>query len=138
MNFAYDETKFKNDRLVFVYAIKLRDGCYYIGKSNDLNRRYLQHCTSKQGALWTCIHKPIEIDVARCDITEKQLTLIYMLRYGYKKVRGSVWCKLNIHKPSELYSLEKLKYAFDKLKKPTNSFHKWITVDEYVKKYLND
>jgi len=80
--------------LVFaiVYVLKLEDGCYYIGLSHDVNRRLSQHYGGT-GALWTRLHKPIEIEKiyflnhGETDL-ENKITREYMNLYGEDKVKG--------------------------------------------------
>lgn len=44
----------------YVYVILCDDGSLYKGHTDNLERRYNQHC-SGQGAIHTRIHKPIKI-----------------------------------------------------------------------------
>ncbi len=44
----------------FVYVILCEDDSFYKGMTNDLYRRYYEHCT-KQGADWTKVHTPKKI-----------------------------------------------------------------------------
>jgi type I restriction enzyme R subunit len=46
--------------LFFVYAIKCDDGSVHIGQTDDLERRWEQHCNG-QGAEHTKLHKPVEL-----------------------------------------------------------------------------
>ncbi len=44
-----------------VYILTCADGSLYVGSTNDLERRLVQHNTSKQGAHYTKIRRPVEL-----------------------------------------------------------------------------
>ncbi|UKS29906.1 GIY-YIG nuclease family protein [Paenibacillus sp. HWE-109] len=76
--------------------LKLDSGHYYIGQTDNLERRIAKHGTSK-GATWTEIYKPISmietLAVGICNYfealkTENEITLDYMRKYGWQRVRG--------------------------------------------------
>lgn len=43
----------------FVYIVQCSDGSLYVGSTNDLNRRIHEHNSSKQGAHYTKIRRPV-------------------------------------------------------------------------------
>ena len=43
----------------FVYIVVCSDNTYYIGSTNNLERRILEHNTSKKGAHYTKIRRPV-------------------------------------------------------------------------------
>lgn len=45
----------------FVYILECRDKTLYIGSTNDLERRLRQHNTSKSGAHYTKIRRPVAL-----------------------------------------------------------------------------
>ncbi|OYV63169.1 MAG: hypothetical protein B7X03_02915 [Parcubacteria group bacterium 21-58-10] len=45
--------------LYFVYILECRDGSLYVGCTNDLKRRIREHNTSKHGAHYTKIRRPV-------------------------------------------------------------------------------
>lgn len=85
------------------YVLELEGPRYYVGISNTIDRRLLQHATST-GAEWTRAHKPVRVllrqahDVAD-DIEarriEDQMTVGLMLQHHWKKVRGGHFCHLD-------------------------------------------
>jgi predicted GIY-YIG superfamily endonuclease len=86
---------------VSLYALQLEDGCYYIGMTFDVIRRFKKHGTGK-GAAWTRLHKPIQIlevretkfyDQDEVAKLEDDMTLEYALKYGSDKVRGGGYCQ---------------------------------------------
>jgi len=78
-----------------VYVLELEDGCWYIGITMDLNRRYGQHL-SGDGAKWTKLHKPLRIyDIYSEDAglaLENEVTLDYIRVYGADRVKGGSYC----------------------------------------------
>ena len=80
-----------------VYVLGLEDGCYYIGKTRDLQRRTLEHFVSASaGAEWTREHKPRRVlevlDVPEvclpAGLFEDLVTKQYMMRFGIRFIRG--------------------------------------------------
>jgi len=88
-----------------VYVLELQNGNYYVGKTEDLAERMKRH-HSGRGSEWTKLHKPIKIIEARVETNnnlEKILTLQYMRKFGWNKVRGYTWCQRNLlNPPAEL------------------------------------
>lgn len=91
----------------YVYVLKLEDDCVYVGFSENVMERINAHFTSC-GAAWTRVHKPMEVmEVTEGDKTlEKDKTLRMMKVHGWEKVRGSMWCKVEMkHPPVELMNV---------------------------------
>uniref|UniRef100_A0A6C0ADF2 GIY-YIG domain-containing protein n=1 Tax=viral metagenome TaxID=1070528 RepID=A0A6C0ADF2_9ZZZZ len=111
----------------YLYVLELKDGFYYVGSTNNLERRYKQHLEGKSSAQWTKLHPPIKMIHTQEmfeDHEENNLTVYYMkkIKGGINKVRGGNYCK------------EKLKYRiFCGLKKRL----KYITTDMSLKE-IND
>ncbi|MCR4323289.1 MAG: GIY-YIG nuclease family protein [Candidatus Azambacteria bacterium] len=45
----------------FVYILKCADGTFYVGSTNNLEKRVTQHNTAKAGAHYTKIRRPVEL-----------------------------------------------------------------------------
>ncbi|MBI1754697.1 GIY-YIG nuclease family protein [Candidatus Azambacteria bacterium] len=45
----------------FVYMLKCADGTLYVGSTNDLAKRVLQHNSAKAGAHYTKIRRPVKL-----------------------------------------------------------------------------
>ena len=45
----------------FVYILKCSDDTLYVGSTNDLERRLLEHNGSKKGAHYTKIRRPVKL-----------------------------------------------------------------------------
>lgn len=83
----------RNGTQRFIYVLKLEDGCYYVGETNNIERRYEQHLNGKYSAQWTQLHKPLEIiftTPVKNDSDENNYTRLYMkkIKGGINKVRG--------------------------------------------------
>lgn len=95
-----------------VYILKLEDKCWYVGWTNAAGKRIAQHFNGK-GAEWPKLHKPLRVVAIIPDGTlemENQITLQYMLKYGYEKVRGGGWCHKDITEPYALRSARPQSY----------------------------
>ena len=94
-----------------IYTLKLRDGCYYVGKVRNergVQRRYMQHrgirVGGHTGACWTKIHPPLGTTMSdmeysaphemRSSLDELFTTLTMMGKYGIDKVRGSIYSQV--------------------------------------------
>jgi predicted GIY-YIG superfamily endonuclease len=47
--------------LHYVYILECKDKTLYVGCTNNLKRRLVEHNTSKQGAHYTKIRRPVEL-----------------------------------------------------------------------------
>jgi len=84
--------------MVFIYAIQLEQGKYYIGKTNDPSFRIESHFTA-YGSAWTRKYKPIRLVelVPNCDdYDEDKYTRKYMDRYGVENVRGGSFVSIEL------------------------------------------
>lgn len=75
---------------LYIYVLLQQKGRHYIGKTKDIEKRYIDHSNGK-GAIWTSIFKPISVSehfISKEMFVEENKTKEYMLRYGIYKVRG--------------------------------------------------
>jgi predicted GIY-YIG superfamily endonuclease len=86
---------------IFLYVLRLENGCWYIGSSRNVDKRFKTHQKGK-GAAWTKRHKPLEIvetrptgltSDAEAALLEDELTLEYARMYGTDCVRGGGYCQ---------------------------------------------
>jgi putative endonuclease len=47
--------------MYFVYILECADTTLYVGSTNDLDRRLVEHNTSKRGAHYTKIRRPVAL-----------------------------------------------------------------------------
>ena len=86
--------------MVFIYALQLEKGKYYIGKTNNPQFRLESHFKSN-GSEWTKIYKPIFLLELRpnCDdYDEDKVTRQYMDKYGIENVRGGSFVSIKLNK----------------------------------------
>ena len=53
--------KFKRNGRFFVYILECRDGTYYTGYTNDLEKRITEHNDTKRGAKYLRGKKPVKL-----------------------------------------------------------------------------
>lgn len=78
-----------------IYILECENGMYYIGITYNLNLRLAQHF-SGLGSVITKTHKPISVYKIIYKGDELIETLNMMREFGYERVRGSYWSKLEI------------------------------------------
>ena len=83
----------------YVYVLSLENDCYYIGWSQDIQKRICSHFMGA-GSKFTRLHKPIDIISIKQGNTllETLTTLILMVKYGYEKVRGGSYTNVDMNK----------------------------------------
>ena len=83
-----------------VYVLKLEGGRYYVGKSNDLYKRYEQHLSGTASS-WTNKYEPVTIEKIIENVSpfeEDKVTKEYMSKYGIDKVRGGSYAQVVLDK----------------------------------------
>jgi hypothetical protein len=86
--------------MVYIYALQLEQGKYYIGKTNNPQFRLESHFNSN-GSEWTKIYKPLKVlDIKpNCDdYDEDKITRQYMDKYGINNVRGGSFVSVKLEK----------------------------------------
>jgi hypothetical protein len=81
-----------------IYALKLENGKYYVGRSYNVPKRLNQHYDG-EGSVWTKKHKPIklnEVFLNKTKFDEDKYTLMYMSIYGIENVRGGSFCSIEL------------------------------------------
>lgn len=95
--------------MVFIYVLELRNGKYYVGKTNNPDFRLKNHVNS-DGSEWTKLYKPIRLIELKpdCDdYDEDKITRQYMDKYGINNVRGGSFVSVKLDK-STINILEKM------------------------------
>jgi hypothetical protein len=83
-------------KMVYIYALQLEQGKYYIGKTSNPNFRIEQHFLLG-GAAWTTKYNPLIVleIIPNCDeYDEDKYTRRYMDTYGIDNVRGGSFCEV--------------------------------------------
>lgn len=88
----------------FTYVLLLQNGKMYVGNTDNIYQRLLEHCLmSPSAAVWVREHGPVARVVEICrnctreDETYK--TLEYMSLFGWEHVRGAAWCRPEMRAP---------------------------------------
>ncbi len=82
-----------------IYVLQLTHGKYYVGKSEDVMRRYGEHLAG-EGALWTQKYKPVkmcQVILSADEFDEDKITKKYMAKYGSDNVRGGSYTAINLN-----------------------------------------
>jgi predicted GIY-YIG superfamily endonuclease len=101
------------NKMVNIYVLELKNGKYYVGKTNrDIRDRFNEHLLG-QGSEWTKKYKVIkvvEIIENQDNFDEDKITKKYMSIYGIDNVRGGSYVSINL-----------MDYQIECLKKELNS-----------------
>lgn len=104
-----------NLSLSYVYVLKLKSGKWYIGRTQDVEKRYREHKTG-EGSEWTKIHKPIKIEELLEDgdgFDEDKMTKLYMSKYGIENVRGASYSAITLTEPQVYFLTREIRSALD-------------------------
>jgi cellular nucleic acid-binding protein len=81
-----------------IYILELQDGKYYVGKTDNVNKRYQEHVNG-YGSAWTKKYKPISIIkqiTTSSAFDEDKYTKEYMSKYGIDNVRGGSYVQMSL------------------------------------------
>lgn len=81
-----------------IYILKCEEAKYYVGKSEDPQKRFQEHLTGN-GSSWTRKYKPINIEKIienASPFDEDKYTKEYMAKYGFNNVRGGTYVSLEL------------------------------------------
>jgi predicted GIY-YIG superfamily endonuclease len=91
-----------------IYVLKLKDGYWYVGKSDNISKRIQEHFDGN-GSEWTKLHSPVQLDYVKksgSPFEEDNTVKEYMLQYGIDKVRGGSYIRKELNK-SEVGNLQR-------------------------------
>jgi cellular nucleic acid-binding protein len=91
-----------------IYILKLDGENYYIGKTNNVDKRFAEHLSGK-GSIFTKKYKPIKIEKVipnASPFDEDRYVKEYMAKYGINKVRGGSYVTEELDDNQE-YNLKK-------------------------------
>jgi predicted GIY-YIG superfamily endonuclease len=81
-----------------LYVLELKHGKYYVGTTNDLQKRFQEHVDGT-GAVWTRKYAPLAIErsvMVDGPLHEDRVTKELMLKYGIDNVRGGSYCRIDL------------------------------------------
>jgi len=105
----------------YTYALLLQDECIYIGSSNNIYIRLMEHIYDQvMSSNWVKEHGPVirVLEIIRNSTPEDETykTLEYMTMFGWQSVRGASWCKVDLrHPPQALHTFQRTRADFDYL-----------------------
>ena len=82
-----------------IYVLRLANGKYYVGKSDNVKNRYEQHING-HGSAWTKKYKPISIEKTIENVSsfeEDKVTKEYMSKYWIENVRGGSYVEIELN-----------------------------------------
>jgi len=81
-----------------IYVLRLASGKFYVGKSENVIKRYQQHLNGN-GSAWTRKYKPISLEKTISNVSsfeEDKVTKEYMNKYGINNVRGGSYVEIEL------------------------------------------
>jgi predicted GIY-YIG superfamily endonuclease len=81
-----------------IYILRLENGKYYVGKSDNPYKRYQEHLEGR-GSAWTRQNRPVEVVrfiQGASSFDEDKYTKEYMARYGVENVRGGSYSSVRL------------------------------------------
>jgi len=109
----------------YIYALKLEEGKYYVGRSYDPDERYMQHKRG-EGAAWTKKYRPIKLldtKVVTGEHDETNFTKDLMKKYGIDNVRGGAYVKVSLDEATKSVLEREIRGNTDKCFKCGNKGH---------------
>lgn len=105
--------KSKVRKMNWVYVLELENNKYYVGFTGNLKNRIKRHRGKRKSSAWVNKHKfkkiihLIEVkNKEEGKIKEKETTLNYMKKMGWKNVRGYAWSLVNMKNPPKILMRE--------------------------------
>jgi hypothetical protein len=99
-----------------IYILKLQEGKYYVGKTDDVAKRYQQHLKG-YGSAWTKKYKPISIAKQienSSPFDEDRYVKEYMNVFGIQNVRGGSYVQIELSDEQENALRLEIRAATDK------------------------
>ena len=84
--------------MIYIYILKLKQGKYYIGKTNKPSIRIGNHF-KMNGSVWTKRYRPVKVEkIIKTEdhFDEDKWTLKYMDMKGVNNVRGGSFCQMKL------------------------------------------
>jgi predicted GIY-YIG superfamily endonuclease len=104
----------------YVYVLQLQDGKWYIGTSDDVERRYVAHVAAMAGSPWTELHPPRRLFRQEQRQTqqealalERELTATYVLMFGLQNVRGAGFTRVDPSRGTMINMCDECAQRFD-------------------------
>jgi predicted GIY-YIG superfamily endonuclease len=121
-----------------IYILRLEGGRYYVGKTDNLERRKQQHINGTASA-WTKKYKPVAVEKIipnASSFDEDKYTKEYMSKYGIDKVRGGSYVQMELTEAQKDSLKLEIRGATDKCTRCGHGGH--FVKDCYVKTELDE
>jgi predicted GIY-YIG superfamily endonuclease len=108
-----------------IYVLRLEGGMYYVGKSENVYKRYEEHLNGN-GSAWTKKYKPLSLEKTIENVSpfeEDKTTKEYMAIYGIDKVRGGSYTSMTLSEEQEDALRHELRASSDKCYKCGKAGH---------------
>lgn len=99
-----------------IYILKLAEGRFYVGKTDNPTKRYQEHLNGS-GSAWTKKYKMIGLEKVienQTDFDEDKYVKIYMAKYGIDKVRGGAYTSIELSEEQENMLRKELRATLNK------------------------
>lgn len=99
-----------------IYILKLEGGRFYVGKSDNVMKRYQEHLNGS-GSSWTKKYQPISLEKTienASPFDEDRYVKEYMSKYGMEKVRGGAYMSIDLTEEQEDTLRNELRATTDK------------------------
>jgi cellular nucleic acid-binding protein len=108
-----------------VYVLRLEGGMYYVGKSDNVHKRYQEHLNGN-GSAWTKKYRPVCLEKTIENVSpfeEDKTTKEYMSKYGIDKVRGGSYATIDLSEEQEDALRHEIRATSDKCYKCGKTGH---------------
>jgi len=85
-------------KMTMIYVLKLKNGNYYVGKSDNPEKRFLEHI-SGSGSAWTRKYPPVSLHKVfkmKSPLDEDHKVKKLMLKHGIDSVRGGSYSSISL------------------------------------------
>lgn len=97
-----------------IYVLRLEEEKFYVGKTNNVSKRFREHMTGYKSSSWTRKYKPIKIEEIYHDadsLDEDKITVQYMMNHGIQNVRGGPYVSIKLPEETRKHILQRIRMA---------------------------
>lgn len=97
-----------------IYVLKLEEGKFYVGKTNNVGKRYREHLAGYKSSSWTRKYKPVKIEEVYEDadsLDEDKITVKYMMIHGIDNVRGGPYVSIKLPEETQRHIVQRIRMA---------------------------
>lgn len=116
-----------------IYVLTLEGGKFYVGKTNNVSKRYREHLSGYKSSSWTKKYRPIGIEKVYHDadaLDEDKITVQYMMMYGIENVRGGPYVSIKLPEDTKRHIQQRIRMASDLCVRCGSSSHFVMSCDK--------